>query len=65
MTAEEQANAELPTSMMAGDVDAQVARRLLMKHGNDNQKAASAMLEGDRTEEHGPRSPPLSKPEKT
>ncbi|EPQ51958.1 hypothetical protein GLOTRDRAFT_48407 [Gloeophyllum trabeum ATCC 11539] len=58
---EEQENVEFLTSMMApGDVDAEVARRLLLKHGNDIQKAAYAMLEGDRAEEYqaGPRSPP-------
>ncbi|TFK53221.1 hypothetical protein OE88DRAFT_1657130 [Heliocybe sulcata] len=67
MSPEEQENVELLISMMGGDVDSEAARRVLKKHGNDIQKAASAILEGDRAEEYGPRSPPhrtASRPEK-
>ncbi|KAI5120397.1 hypothetical protein M0805_000176 [Coniferiporia weirii] len=39
---------------MMGDLDAEVARRVLVKHNGDIQAAASAILEGDRGEESAP-----------
>ncbi|KDQ64316.1 hypothetical protein JAAARDRAFT_187660 [Jaapia argillacea MUCL 33604] len=49
-TPEEQLNIEILTGMMAGELDEHVARKVLRKHGGDMQKAASAILEGDRGE---------------
>ncbi|KAH8112250.1 hypothetical protein DFH11DRAFT_1879322 [Phellopilus nigrolimitatus] len=46
----EQENIELLQSMM-GDLNADVARRVLIKHKGDIQAAASAILEGDRGDE--------------
>ncbi|KAL5520705.1 hypothetical protein ACEPAF_2707 [Sanghuangporus sanghuang] len=42
---------QLLQGMMGDDLDADVARRVLAKHNNDIQAAASAILEGDRGED--------------
>ncbi|KAH7882908.1 hypothetical protein F5I97DRAFT_1930528 [Phlebopus sp. FC_14] len=42
---------DMLTSLMGGDFDREVARRILRKYNGDMQKAASAMLEGERGED--------------
>ncbi|KAG5644018.1 hypothetical protein DXG03_009233 [Asterophora parasitica] len=55
MTPEEEDGAvEMLTGMMGGDVGHDIARRVLQKHKWDVQKAADAMLEGDRGVEEPP-----------
>ena len=48
--ASEHANVELLTGMMGADLDPEIARRILRKCDGDVQKAATAILEGDRGE---------------
>lgn len=43
---------QLLQGMMGDDMDAEIARRVLAKHNNDIQAAASAILEGDRGEDY-------------
>lgn len=47
----EQEDGDLLAAMMGGDLDSEVARRVLRKHNGNLQKAADAILEGDRGEE--------------
>ncbi|KAG2366383.1 hypothetical protein BDR07DRAFT_1328292 [Suillus spraguei] len=49
--AKESNNIELLITLMGGSVDHEVARRVLRKFDGDVEKAASAMLEGDRGED--------------
>ncbi|KAG0699074.1 hypothetical protein DFH29DRAFT_938334 [Suillus ampliporus] len=49
--AKESNNIELLITLMDGGVDHEVARRVLRKFDGDVEKAASAMIEGDRGEE--------------
>ncbi|KAF5384210.1 hypothetical protein D9615_003376 [Tricholomella constricta] len=49
--AQEEETVVMLTGMMGGDVGQEEARRVLRKHKGDVQKAADAMLEGDRGEE--------------
>jgi hypothetical protein len=53
---EEQESVDILTAMMGDAVsDPEVARRVLRKCDGDVQKAATAILEGDRGEESVPR----------
>jgi len=47
---QERENGELLASMMGDNIDPDVARRVLRKHNGNIQKAADAILEGDRGE---------------
>jgi hypothetical protein len=49
--AKESNNIELLITLMDGSVDHEVARRVLRKFDGDVEKAASAMIEGDRGED--------------
>jgi len=51
---EEQEAVDMLTGMMGGDVGGDEARRVLRKHGGDMQKAAEAILGGDRGKEELP-----------
>lgn len=48
LTPQEQGDVEMMISMMGGDLSPQVALNLLRKHNGSIEKAASALLEGDR-----------------
>lgn len=47
---QEQSNVEMLTVLMGDDVDSEVARKVLRKHKGDVEKAADAILNGDRGE---------------
>lgn len=51
MTNSERESIENLQSMMGGELEYDVARRVLLKHAGDIHAAASAILEGDRGEE--------------
>ena len=47
----EQDNVQFLASMMGGDLDLEAARRVLRKHSGNVEKAADAILQGDRGED--------------
>ncbi|PFH51189.1 hypothetical protein AMATHDRAFT_59718 [Amanita thiersii Skay4041] len=48
----EQDNIQFLASMMGGDLDPEVARQVLRKHNGNVEKAADAILQGDRGEDN-------------
>ena len=47
----DQGNIDFLASMMGGDLDQEVARKVLWKHNGNLEKAADAILQGDRGED--------------
>jgi hypothetical protein len=47
----DQGNIDFLASMMGGDLDREVARKVLWKHNGNLEKAADAILQGDRGED--------------